>query len=126
MVNGKSVIRFTIGIIMIMCFCVSCSPTPPKPSEKTIKKIIITIELEINSQSKKLYKHIKYKTFTITKKFISRKNGRYCISVDYEIEYKYHKNRYFTTIDRNDCHFSFEKKGKKWYGERGWGPGEEQ
>ena len=126
MFNGKKVIISMFVIMMLICLCVNRSYSQEKPSEEVIKNIIARITLSIPQGSRTTgeYTKINFVEFNITNSFISNKNYRYCIEVNYILEYNYGRfGRLSETI--NVGHFSFEKKGNKWYGWEGWGPGEE-
>jgi hypothetical protein len=128
MVNVKNIILSVIIIIMVISFSVKYSNSQEKPSDEVIKHIIINIEYFYkNDKLKNQFKDINFKEFNITNSFISKQNGRYCISVDYNIIYKRLLAESIPGTswkDENDKkvnrRYSFIKEGNKWYGWEGW------
>ena len=103
-------------IMMAMCLYVGRSYSQEQPSEEVIKDIIFRIEIQ---KSGGLYP-LKITNYQFTNEFISKRNGHYCVEVNYYIQ--------STSLDLtgmvNNMRYSFEKKGNQWYGWEGWGPGE--
>ena len=126
MVNGKKVIISMFVIMMLIFLCVNRSYSQEKPTEEVMKNIIARITLFIPQGSRTTgeYTNIKFVEFNITNSFISNKNNRYCIEVNYILEFN--RGRFGSlSQSKNVGHYSFEKKGNQWYGWEGWGPGEE-
>jgi hypothetical protein len=106
MINGKKVIISMCVILMLMYISIGCSSSN-KPSEEEMKDIIIPI-ISSNPYILNTMKNIEFNIFKTTNDFFSKKNGRYCIQVDYNISYNFlgkHDN-----IKNNDERYSFEKK----------------
>ena len=125
MFYGKKIIVSVVVIMMVMCLYVQYSYSEEKPSEEVMKGIIYKGGLPNFESLGQHYSNINFIEFNITNTFFSNKNNRYCIEVNYIISF-------FSTIlgglDKvieNNKRYSFEKKGNKWYGWKGWGPGEE-
>ena len=120
MVNGKKVMMSMSVIMMLICLCVNCSYSQEKPSEEVIKNIIARITLSIPQGSRTTgeYSQIDFVTFNITNSFISKKNNRYCIEVNYILEYNFGRFGRLS-VTKNVEHYSFEKKGNRWYGWEG-------
>ena len=116
MSNGKKAIVSMLVIMMVMFFCVKYSYSQEKPSEEVMKKIIVKLEFGEDQ-----FTNLKFGEFTITNSFTSNKNNRYCIEVSYIVYYIH----FIGNKMENDRRYSFEKKGNRWYGWVGWGPGEE-
>ena len=126
MVNGKKVIISMFVIMMLICLCVKRSYSQGKPSEDVMENIIARITLGIPQGSRTTgeFTNINFVEFNITNSFISHKNNRYCIEVNYILEFN-HGRFGRLSQSKNVGHYSFEKKGNRWYGWEGWGLGEE-
>jgi len=128
MVNVKNVILPVFVIMMVITFSIKYSISQEKPSDDVIKHIIINPELYYkNHNLKNQLKDISFKEFNITNSFISKQNGRYCISVDYDIIYKKLLPESIPGTSWKDENnkkvnkqFSFIREGNKWYGWEGW------
>lgn len=130
MVNIKNVIMSIFVIIMVLCFFVGGTYSQEKPSEGEMKYIIgpyIKNDMENINIFLLKYEDIKsyeFVSFNITNSFFSKLNSRYCIKFDYEMSYEYYTIKRWN-VKGTDRRFCFEKKDNRWYGEEGWGPGED-
>ena len=114
MVNVRKVIMSMCVIMVVMCLCVGCSYSQDKPSEKEMQSLIMKINKDVFGSME-----VKRRNNQFINEFISKHNGRYCIEVAID----------FVDLNNRQHHenikYSFEKKGNRWYGWHGWGPGEE-
>jgi hypothetical protein len=123
-------------VMVVISLCVSCSYSQDKPSNDEMISIIVSINKSKSPYPYFNFINIKPILFKITNSFTSSKNGRYCIEVDYKYSFdlfdggnpdnpanKNPDNKNISAEGANE-RFSFEKKGNKWYGWGGWGPGE--
>jgi hypothetical protein len=94
MFKGIKLIMSLFVILTIVVFCSSLSYSQQKPSEKTIKQIIIKgysrsiSQLSKNTPNIKL-SDLKYDSFKITKGFFSKKPAKAGESIPYNIEVNY-------------------------------------
>jgi hypothetical protein len=91
MVNGKKVIISICVIMMVIGFGVKYSYLQERPSEDIIKDLIK--KMEINKGIEKSHvRNIFFTYFNITNSSFNNKN-RYCIIVNYQINYEYIKHK---------------------------------
>ena len=121
MLIGKKCIMSLFVMMTVMCSFVSHSYSQEKPSEDVMKGIIVTLELHTDVIQN--ITNINYIEFNITNSFTSNKNNRYCIEVNYILNYLWGTG--YENKTENNVRYSFEKKGNQWYGWKGWGWGEE-
>jgi len=76
-----------------------------------MKKLIVEKVLQTNKPNKDII----FTKFNITNSFFSKKNGSFSIEGDFKL------TKDGIEFDIYDKKFSFEKKGDKWYCEKGWG-----
>jgi hypothetical protein len=127
----KKLIIYCIAIIMIIYCIVGYSYSKDIPPEGVIQDLIVKVNIYYgNVSSQKNYRNIKFNYFNINNSFLSKHNGRYCVSVDSFISYESRYTSSTTTGWKNgnkkivNGEYSFEKKGNQWFGWKGWGPGE--
>ena len=126
MVNGKKVIISICVIMMVIGFGVKYSYLQERPSEDIIKDLIK--KMEINKGIEKSHvRNLFFTYFNITNSSFNNKN-RYCIIVNYQINYEYItnnplNNKWIWFPDREkriNIKYSFEKKNNQWNGYIGW------
>lgn len=127
MVYNKK-LTYIVIILLFLLVYISLSSSN-KPSKKTMINIIYKIKFideykdEYNFDMTNFNvkdSDLKSNRFNILNEFVSKHNGRYCILVDYEIEFIPDKSFWIGSNER----YSFERKGNQWFGWKGWGPGE--
>lgn len=137
----RKVIMCMCVVMMVMCFGIVLSysqdkPLQEKPTEKIMQNIISTIVLPNTPPS-----NITFPKFQITNGYFSKtkggggESGIYCIEVNYIMRWThtYDKDHFVGTTkvyyqgekrtfnsDKVDDQWSFEKRGNKWYGWKGW------
>ena len=102
-------------LLISLTFTFGCSS---KPSEETIKGIIMGIESPSATSSN-------FEEFKITKKFKAEANNEkfYCIEVNYKIKKVYIQKdgkQLEFGVKGNRERFKFVERGKKWSGSKGW------
>jgi len=108
-------------IFLLMFFC-AWFYFPDKPSEEEIKEIIINLEYHSDNPVNLHIRNLLLNNFIISNNFISSKNSSYCVLVNYNLYCTWNN---MNTKQVNEK-YSFERKGIKWYGRKGWGPGEQK
>jgi len=131
-----------IFLLFSLTLTYGCSKIPglsEKPSEETIKGIILSIEGERIKVYESYFKNFTFEEFQIANEFNKKTNNGnvYYIEVDYVGKYlvkDYNGTRY-RYICSSGCElcsdrlwkngvgnnrYSFVKRGTKWYGQRGW------
>lgn len=97
-----------------------CSQLSGNPSEETMKGIIVAI-ITYSPESITSYD---FEEFKITNDYQIKKDNEefYCIAVNYKA--KVSTNNIYSTkpaeYNKEGARFSFVKRGKEWYGYKGW------
>ena len=88
-----------------------------KPSEDTIKSIIIAL---IESGAAPYESNLKIENFKITNSFYKKINDEkyYCIEANFTMSFDSFKTK--RTAEISQARFSFIKRGKEWYGQKRW------
>ena len=106
-----------IFVVLLLCisltFVLGCSSH--KPSEDTMKKLIISINKNSSLASVKDFKEFKITESSNTK--IGNEDF-YCIKVNYR--YVLHVKGFDYLIENKDKRYSFFKRGDEWQGNNGW------
>jgi hypothetical protein len=128
MVNSKKA-KISIFIILILIFFnVEYSYSQPLqrkqqiPSELTMKLFVKAYEMKFFAiEYLDGNPDVTITYFNITNSFISKINGRYCISVDYKVVYSKLPMDVKRVVNGK---YSFYVSDNRWIGLQGWGPGE--